>query len=128
MNAVETTYHYRGFQGCHGKCGLRITPLRDGRVAVICTELPENPGTSVTNFAEGLAAMVCAEFGINPAKLVWIEHYAAQAPNLKAQWDRVTFQLRRQGGKAVLASPEWRPMREAEWQARGLPPHENEHR
>ena len=55
MNETETVYHYTGLHGCESKCGLRITPLTDGRVVAICSELPDNPGTSVTNFAEKLA-------------------------------------------------------------------------
>ena len=57
MNAIERIYHYRGSRGCECKCGLSIVPLKDGRVTVICTELPDNPGTSITNFAEDLAGL-----------------------------------------------------------------------
>ena len=75
MNATEAVFHYKGFHGCDCKCGLRIVPLTDGRVVVICSELPDNPGTSVTNFAEELAGLVCAEYRIEPKQLVWIEYY-----------------------------------------------------
>lgn len=45
---------------------------------VIVTELPKNPGMSVTNAAEYVADEVCARFGIHPEELVLIEHYPEQ--------------------------------------------------
>ena len=41
---------------------------------VICSQLPENKNTSVTNMAEYLAAEVLEEHGL-ATPLTWIEHY-----------------------------------------------------
>jgi hypothetical protein len=41
---------------------------------VICTQLPDNLNTSVTNMAEYLAAEVIEEHSL-PTPLTWIEHY-----------------------------------------------------
>jgi hypothetical protein len=120
-------YHYKGFHGCASKCGLRILRLTDRRVAVICSELPDNPGTSVTNFAEDLAGLVCAQHGINPEHLVWIEHYPPDNPRHglrrgRASWDLVTFKvLLHDGRTCVFDEPQWRPMNEGHWRALGLP-------
>jgi len=122
VNPVDVIYRYRGLHGCHCKCGLRITALADGRVAVICTELPDNPGTSVTNYAEQLATLVCAERGIAPEKLVWIEHYQAHKHHRKPDWDLVTFKVAcRQGPAVLFDEPDWRPMRPEDWRQLGLP-------
>jgi len=111
-------FEYRGFHGNPAVCGLEIQPLADGRTLVICTELPENPGTSVTNFAEQLATLVVQQFDIAPDKLVWIEHYPASAshgPN--PDWDWVDFEF----DGICFRHPEWRPVRLIEWIQLGLP-------
>jgi hypothetical protein len=41
---------------------------------VICSQLPDNPNTSVTNMAEYLAAEIIGELSL-PTPLTWIEHY-----------------------------------------------------
>jgi hypothetical protein len=47
----------------------------DGRATVvICSKVPDNPNTSVTNMAEYLAAEVIEERSL-PTPLTWIEHY-----------------------------------------------------
>jgi hypothetical protein len=67
-----------------GRCRVRIyrpdlpeakpgSAARDEAV-VICTELKDNPGMSVTNSAEQIAGEVIS-FHRLPTPLVWIEHY-----------------------------------------------------
>jgi hypothetical protein len=63
-------FEYTGFHGHIAHCLVK----RKGNV-VICTEHPENDGTSITNTAETLATEVCRHFGIALDKLIWIEHY-----------------------------------------------------
>lgn len=122
MNAVETEYHFCGLHGCESKCGLRIIELADGQVVVIASELPDTPGTSVTNFAEELASLVCTEQGIEPKQLVWIEHYVPHKGHPKPDWDLVTFAVALgDGEQATFAQPQWRPMREKDWRQLGLP-------
>ncbi len=41
---------------------------------IVCSQLPENQNTSVTNMAEYLAAEVIEGHGL-PTPLTWIEHY-----------------------------------------------------
>jgi hypothetical protein len=96
-------------------------------VAVICTELGDNPGTSVTNFVEDLAGLVCTDYGINPQQLVWIEHYPPDDAKHglrhgQPSWDVVTFRVAMTDGRqAAFEQPAWRPMREGDWAALGLP-------
>jgi hypothetical protein len=129
MDPVETIYQFRGFHGWESKCGLRIVPLQNRRAMVICSELPDNPGTSVTNFVEELAALVCAHYGIRPDKLIWIEHYVPHRGHPKPDWDLVTFKVVLGDEKqAVFAQPEWRRMRETDWHECGLPAPESKSR
>ena len=41
---------------------------------VVCSQLPDNENTSVTNMAECRAAEVIEQHGL-PTPLMWIEHY-----------------------------------------------------
>jgi hypothetical protein len=48
-------YNYEGFWGCDSCCDIEVHRRSDGKYVFIATEVPDNPGTSVTNFAEYLA-------------------------------------------------------------------------
>ena len=49
-------HHYLGYWSDGGKCRIRIY-REDGRApVVVCSQLPDNDNTSVTNMAEYLAA------------------------------------------------------------------------
>jgi hypothetical protein len=67
-------HYYRGYWSEGGKCRIRIY-REDGRAPiVICSQLPGNDNTSITNMAEYLAAEVIEEHSM-PTPLSWIEHY-----------------------------------------------------
>jgi hypothetical protein len=67
-------HHYRGYWSDGGKCRIR-TYREDGlATVVICSQLPDNHNTSVTNMAEYLAAEVLKGHGL-PTPLARIEHY-----------------------------------------------------
>ena len=67
-------YYYRGYWSDGGRCRIRIYQ-EDGRASVvICSQLPDNDNTSLTNMAEYLAAELIEEH-ILPTPLIWIEHY-----------------------------------------------------
>lgn len=86
------------------QCRVRI----NGNV-VIATELPDNPGQSITNAADVLAMQVCQYYGIPPAQLVWIEHYPEQ-PNHEETLDRVEFLVEHQ----TLSNPQWQRISKAD--------------
>jgi hypothetical protein len=55
---------------------------------VVCSELPNNPGGSITNSAEVIAAGVIRANEL-PTPLVWIEHW----PEESADGGAETFEL-----------------------------------
>ena len=124
-------FAYKGSWKCDCVCRLEIIPLADGRTAVIATELPDNPGTSVTNAAEHLAEEVCRLYEIAAEKLVWIETYGYESPTRTPRtFDLVTF-VRPAGRRIPLRpgdrhqefeQPRWQPMSDAFWRALGLEP------
>jgi hypothetical protein len=67
-------HHYRGYWSDGGKCRIRIYREDGQSPVVVCSQLPDNPNTSVTNMAEYLAAEVIREQSL-PTPLTWIEHY-----------------------------------------------------
>lgn len=105
-------YQYQGINGCASKCGLEIHRHPDFTL-VICTELQDNPGTSVTNWAEKLAYEVCQENQIDPGKLVWVEHYPPSKWTKSADtYDVVDFwaadQKQYADATGSLGHPAWR--------------------
>jgi hypothetical protein len=70
-------------------CRVRIYLPDDARDApvVICSELPNNPGGSITNSAELIAAGVIQANEL-PTPLVWIEHWPEESTE-----GQVTFEL-----------------------------------
>ena len=73
-----------------GQCRVRIYLPEEEQDApvVICSELPNNGGTSITYAAEQLAAEVIRSHRL-PTPLVWIEHW----PKERADGGEETFDL-----------------------------------
>jgi hypothetical protein len=70
----DYVHYYRGYWSEGGKCRIRIYQEDGQTPVVICSQLPDNHNTSVTNMAEYLAAEVIREQSL-PTPLTWIEHY-----------------------------------------------------
>ena len=104
-----------------GRCRVRIFLPDEERDApvVVCTELANNPGQSVTNAAERLAGEVISSFKL-PIPLVWVEHHengargAAEDPET---FDLVVFghyeprkTLTADGWGCKIGPPAWKPL------------------
>lgn len=78
--ARDYIHPYRSAGGRPSRCRVRIYLPEDARDApvVICSELPNNSGGSVTNSAEVIAAGVIRSHGL-PTPLVWIEHWPEES-------------------------------------------------
>jgi len=57
---------------------------------VICSEVPDNPGGSITNSAEAIAAGVIRANEL-PTPLVWIEHWPRESADGQDTFDLVAF-------------------------------------
>jgi len=101
--------HYRGFHGFKSKCGLEIKKTADG-VTVVFTELPDNPGTSVTNFIEHLATLVYTHVLKDcPLESIrWVEHYPATSFR-EETYDEVTLDWNGQR----FVNPRWKRLKTA---------------
>lgn len=131
-------FRFRGFHGRAAWCRLEVLPRTDGRVVVIATEVPDNPGTSVTNAAEHLASFACDRLGIHTDRLVWVEHYGdlpgkasptdrgydlvtfARLPPEPVVWSPSVLAAHPDGWPGYFDDPQWRSMTDYDWRGLGL--------
>jgi hypothetical protein len=84
-------YNYKGFRGCDSSCDIEVHRRSDGKHVFVATELPDNPGVSVTNCAEHLATAMREEYRLKPEDVIWIEHYPEAKDRRKESFDLVRF-------------------------------------
>jgi hypothetical protein len=122
MKTQDYIHHYRGYWLDGGKCRIRIYREDGCDPVVICSQLPDNDNTSVTNMAEYLAAEVIEEHEL-ATPLTWIEHYPEHSGKLGkyslvrfSSWERREVCL---GGvwRCRVGSPRWLPLHPMEVQA-----------
>jgi hypothetical protein len=63
--------------------------MRDAPV-VVCSEVPNNPGGSITNSAQVIAAGVIRGNAL-PTPLVWIEHWPKETTDVEETFELVAF-------------------------------------
>ncbi len=73
VDMLFTWYSEIAKGNCH--CHLRIYKVTFDRAVIIVSELPNNPGRSITDEASTLINLVCYKFGFASYKVMWIEHY-----------------------------------------------------
>ena len=110
-------FAYKTRGGMDGICLIERIDLPDGRIVVVCIQMPGNPGQSITNCVETLCIQVCERFDIPAENLVWIEHYEALG---SGEWNLVTFSVVPPHGQ--FTDPKWTPMTTAMWEDLRLRP------
>ena len=91
--ASDYIHPYKGDAKVRSQCRIRLyLPTEDMDAAVvICSELANNSGISVTDAAEIIAAEVISHFRL-PVPPVWVEHYPPEATNSTQEtFDLVVF-------------------------------------
>jgi hypothetical protein len=88
--ASDYIHPYKDGGGRPARCRVRIYLPDDDLDApvIVCSELPNNPGGSITNSAEVIAAGVILTNEL-PTTLVWIEHW----PKESTDGGEETFEL-----------------------------------
>src|ERR671911_2396826 len=83
---------YKDTGGRSAHCRVRIYFPDDtgDALVVICSELANNPGGSITNSAETIAAGVIQANEL-PTPLVWIEHWSEESTEGKETFELVVF-------------------------------------
>ena len=72
-------------------CDIEVHRRSDGKYVFIATELPDNPGTSVTNYAEHLSTAMRRQYGLKAEEVIWIEHYPEAKNRREEDFDLVRF-------------------------------------
>ena len=122
MNLTHDFVHeYQGYHNLPSRCRIRVYEQPGQVPVVIATELPDNPGTSVTNMAEQLCAEVIRahfpERFEEEEPVRWIEHYQRTPDELRRhepEFALVTFhsnaprRVHRYGtDRLQLGKPRW---------------------
>ena len=90
-------------------------------VVIVCSEVPDNPGTSVTHMAEQIATAVWHDVAQPPlTRFLWIEHYGDRGRSngvttRTETFDLVTFQ--HNVATSQLEAPDWRRITQADVEA-----------
>jgi hypothetical protein len=113
-------FAYKSSNGCDGICRIERIELDGGRTVIICEEIEENPGNSVTNAIEEVAFQICYKFDISPDKLVLIEHYEIDYGLDKDEWHLVKFE--EYPPNSEFKSPSWIELTLSQWKALGFMP------
>jgi hypothetical protein len=90
--ASDYIHLFRNAGGRPARCRVRIYLPDDMHIepVVICSELPNNPGGSITNSAEVIAAGVILANEL-PTPLVWIEHWTEETTQGQESFVLVVF-------------------------------------
>ncbi len=91
--ATDYIHPYESDAGIGSRCRIRLYLPYEGTDAavVVCSDLPNTPGTSAMGAAEQLAAEVISHFKL-PSPPVWIEHRPPEtADKVEEAFDLVTF-------------------------------------
>ena len=110
----DGNYRYAGYFDIPSACHLRVYTRVSGEPIFVATELPTNPGTSITNRAEYLAAEAVHEFAPRWAgkPFAWIEHYRHYPRRTEEDtFDLVSFDswtpVEDASGCRTLGRPSW---------------------
>lgn len=110
--SLDLPFRYWGFRNTPSHCRIRVFEPNGQPLVVLATELPDNPGTSITNFAEQLATQIGELLAAPLETLVWIEHYPERGakPHERESFALVSFTRTALG----LSTPRWRHLDRAE--------------
>jgi hypothetical protein len=90
--ASDYIHPYKDAGGRPARCWVCIylpDDVLDAPV-IVCSELPNNPGGSITNSAETIAAGVIQANEL-PTPLVWIEHWPKETTDVAETFELVVF-------------------------------------
>jgi hypothetical protein len=118
--ASDYIHPYKDAGGGPARCRVRIyffDDMHDSPV-VVCSELPNNPGGSITDSAEVIAAGVIRANEL-PTPLIWIEHWPKENTDRGAEtFDLVVFSSYKVEERAPylgetrawIGEPTWKPL------------------
>jgi hypothetical protein len=104
---IDQIYRYRSLAAQRqGYCRLRIYKQRDGSQTVLLTEVPNNPGQSITAASDVIASGLVKRYHLDPATTQWIEHWPADSRDQRSEDAFASVKYTWHDG--VASSPRWR--------------------
>src|SRR5204863_3309078 len=100
-----------------GICEIEKHDLPDGRVLLVCSEIADNPGQSITNCIELIARQLAHQLEIAADNLVVLEHFAGFR---REEWHLVSFEP--PADFDAVGTPKWHEVTPDDWQEYGLRP------
>ena len=90
--ASDYIHPYKDASGlpAHRRVRIYLPDDPGDALVVICSELPNNPGGSITNSADVIAASVIRAHEL-PTPLVWIEHWPEESADEQETFELVVF-------------------------------------
>jgi len=115
-------FAFKSPNGFDGVCRVERIDLEDGRTVMVCEEIEENPGISVTNNVEFIALQLCRQLEIDPNNLILIDHffYPRVLEFEEDEWDMVQFESRNLDDG--FKNPLWIQMESSDWRELGIRP------
>lgn len=110
-------FAYKAGNRFDGVCLIERIDIPDGRIVIVCIQVPGNPGNSITNCVEELCFQVCERFEIPAERLIWLEHYDILGPD---EWNWVQFEKR--PPDSLFTNPVWTEMTDEMWKSLRLRP------
>jgi hypothetical protein len=116
MKANHLSFEYKNpHNACHGVCGVSIFQTAPDMAIVVLTELPDNPGMSITNAFEHISTSVKDILlpGIAASQIIWVERYVKGTAGFDEHGpvDGETFDLvRLEAGPHGYGRPSWSPL------------------
>jgi hypothetical protein len=117
--ASDYIHPYKDAGGRRARCRVQMYLPDDpaDALVVICSELPNNPGGSITNSAEAIAAAVIHANEL-PTPLVWVEHWPEESTEGQETFDLVVFSSYKLEERvpyfgerrAWIGEPTWKPL------------------
>jgi hypothetical protein len=104
---ADVQHQYHGMMAVRSVCRIRVSQLESDMTVVIATDLPDNPGTSITNWAEFLATEMRWRFVAPGGALAWIEH-DPERPGRTGEEPFARVLFRWDGTR--YDTPDWRPV------------------
>lgn len=102
-----------------GICRIEKISLESEQVVVICEDVEENPGISVTNAIESIALQLCKHYKVEPLNLILIQHHHKSFIG-EEEWLLVKFDNK--SPNSFFEGPTWISMKVEDWEALGLLP------
>jgi hypothetical protein len=120
MLQISYRHPYHNSVGVPAVCHIREYVVGIA-IVIVCSEVPDNPGTSITTMAETIATAIWHDVGQPPlARFRWIEHYGDRGSingiaAIKETFDLVTFA--HLAATAQLVDPHWLHITQADVEA-----------